>query len=67
VLKEMRVKGALMDHREITAAMGAKIVAPGLEHAVAGTSLFVVTPEDDEEELKDAAMADMAVRRRFGF
>lgn len=57
----MRVKGQLMDHKEIKAAMGAKIVAPGLEHAVAGTALFVVGPEDDEEELKDAAMEDMAV------
>ena len=39
-----------------------QIVAPGLEHAVAGTSLFVVGPDDDEEELKDAVMEDMAVR-----
>ncbi|KAF5841812.1 translation protein [Dunaliella salina] len=60
VMKEMRVKGELMDHKEVTAAIGVKIVAPGLETAVAGTSMFVVTPEDDEEELKIAAMADMA-------
>lgn len=45
--------------------MGAKIVAPGLEHAVAGTALFVVGPDDDEDELKDAAMEDMAVRMRW--
>lgn len=43
VLREMRVKGALMDHKEIRAAMGVKIVAPGLEHAVAGTSMYVVS------------------------
>jgi translation initiation factor IF-2 len=42
VLKEMRVKGLLMDHKEIKAAMGVKVVAPGLEMAVAGTSMFVV-------------------------
>ena len=48
----MRVKGALMDHKEIRAAMGVRVVAPGLEHAVAGTSLFVIRPEDDEEELR---------------
>ena len=52
VLREMRVKGALMDHKEIRAAMGVRVVAPGLEHAVAGTSLFVIRPEDDEEELR---------------
>jgi hypothetical protein len=43
VLREMRVKGQLMDHKEIRAAMGVKIVAPGLEHAVAGTSMYVVS------------------------
>lgn len=59
VLKELRVKGSLMDHKEIRAAMGAKLVAPGLESAVAGTQLLVVGPEDDEEELKDAVMEDM--------
>lgn len=45
VLRELRVKGSLMDHKEIRAAMGVKIVAPGLESAVAGTSLLVVGPE----------------------
>ena len=38
----MRVKGQLQDHKEIRAAMGVRVVAPGLEHAVAGTSMFVV-------------------------
>jgi translation initiation factor 5B len=59
-LKEMRVKGALVDHKEVSAAIGVKVVAPGLESAVAGTQMYVVSPEDDEEELKDAAMSDMA-------
>jgi len=60
VLKEMRVKGQMLDHKEIKAAMGVRVVAPGLEHAVAGTQLFVVGPEDDEEELKATVMEDMA-------
>eukprot|EP00201_Polytomella_parva_P022057 CAMPEP_0175050096 /NCGR_PEP_ID=MMETSP0052_2-20121109/7081_1 /TAXON_ID=51329 ORGANISM="Polytomella parva, Strain SAG 63-3" /NCGR_SAMPLE_ID=MMETSP0052_2 /ASSEMBLY_ACC=CAM_ASM_000194 /LENGTH=1000 /DNA_ID=CAMNT_0016314285 /DNA_START=35 /DNA_END=3037 /DNA_ORIENTATION=+ len=58
-LRELRIKGQLMDHKEIKAAMGVKIVAPGLETAVAGTSMFVITPDDSEEELKDAVMEDM--------
>ena len=56
----MRVKGQMMDHKEIRAAMGVRIVAPGLEQAVAGTSMFVIRPEDDEEELKATVMEDMA-------
>eukprot|EP00879_Flechtneria_rotunda_P029724 GHRR01032167.1.p1 GENE.GHRR01032167.1~~GHRR01032167.1.p1 ORF type:complete len:533 (+),score=163.22 GHRR01032167.1:1023-2621(+) len=60
VMKEMRVKGALVEHKEVKAAIGVKIVAPNLESAVAGTSLFVVGPEDDEEELKETVMEDMA-------
>eukprot|EP00879_Flechtneria_rotunda_P020360 GHRR01021412.1.p1 GENE.GHRR01021412.1~~GHRR01021412.1.p1 ORF type:complete len:316 (+),score=108.22 GHRR01021412.1:219-1166(+) len=59
-MKEMRVKGALVEHKEVKAAIGVKIVAPNLESAVAGTSLFVVGPEDDEEELKETVMEDMA-------
>lgn len=55
-LKEMRVKGMLVDHKEVHAAIGVKIVAPGLETAVAGTQLYVIGPEDDEEELKETVM-----------
>ncbi|PHT78726.1 hypothetical protein T459_16778 [Capsicum annuum] len=31
----------------------------GLEHAIAGTSLYVVGPDDDVEDIKEAAMEDM--------
>lgn len=62
-LKELRVKGEYVHHKQIQAAMGVKIAANGLEDAVAGTSLFVAGPEveeDELEDLKEEVMADMS-------
>lgn len=39
-MKEMRVKGDYMHHKQIKGAMGIKISAPDMEHAVAGSQLF---------------------------
>ncbi|XVF45846.1 hypothetical protein PTKIN_Ptkin02bG0239800 [Pterospermum kingtungense] len=58
-MKELRVKGTYSPHKEIKAAMGIKISAQGLEHAIAGTSLYVVGPDDDLEGIKESATADM--------
>ncbi|KAL3619782.1 hypothetical protein CASFOL_034694 [Castilleja foliolosa] len=58
-MKELRVKGTYLHHKEIKAAMGIKITAQGLEHTIAGTSLYVVGPHDDLEEIKEATMEDM--------
>ena len=40
-------------------AQGVKIVAQGLETAVAGTQLLVLHPEDELEDLKDEVVQDM--------
>ncbi|XP_073146136.1 eukaryotic translation initiation factor 5B-like [Henckelia pumila] len=53
-MKELRVKGTYLHHKEIKAAQGIKITAQGLEHAIAGTSLYVVGPDDDLEYIKGA-------------
>ncbi|XP_047334931.1 eukaryotic translation initiation factor 5B-like [Impatiens glandulifera] len=58
-MKELRVKGTFLHHKEIKAAQGIKITAQGLEHAIAGTGLYVVGPNDDLEEMKESAMEDM--------
>ncbi|MED6149181.1 hypothetical protein PIB30_060004, partial [Stylosanthes scabra] len=58
-MKELRVKGTFLHHKEIKAAMGIKITAQGLEHAIAGTGLYVVKPDDDLEDIKESAMEDM--------
>ncbi|CAH2036658.1 unnamed protein product [Thlaspi arvense] len=51
-MKELRVKGTYLHHREVKAAQCIKITAKGLEHAVAGTSLHVIGPDEDVEEAK---------------
>lgn len=58
-MKELRVKGTYLHHKQIKAAQGIKITAQGLEHAIAGTGLYVVGPDDDLEDIKEAAMEDM--------
>ena len=58
-MKEMRVKGDYLHHKEIEAAQGVKICANDLEGALAGTPLFVLGPEDDEEDLKDEVVSDV--------
>ncbi|XP_012838933.1 PREDICTED: LOW QUALITY PROTEIN: eukaryotic translation initiation factor 5B-like [Erythranthe guttata] len=58
-MKELRVKGTYLHHKEIKAAQGIKITAQGLEHAIAGTSLYIVGPNDDLEDIKATAMEDM--------
>lgn len=51
--------GQYLHHKAVKAAQGIKIAAQGLENAVAGTSLYVVGPDDDVEELKEEVMGDM--------
>ncbi|KAG7587305.1 Small GTP-binding protein domain [Arabidopsis thaliana x Arabidopsis arenosa] len=58
-MKELRVKGTYLHYKEIKAAQGIKIAAQGLEHAIAGTALHVVGPDDDIDAIKESAMEDM--------
>jgi len=59
--KEMRVtaKNAYIHCKTVRAAQGVKISAQDLEKAVAGSSLFVVTPGADIEYLKKEVMVDL--------
>ena len=50
-MKEMRVKGEYQHHNKIKGAMGIKISAPNLDHAIAGSELFKCA---NEEEVQDA-------------
>ncbi|KAK8128582.1 Eukaryotic translation initiation factor 5B [Apiospora sp. TS-2023a] len=56
---ELRVKSAYVHNKEVKAAMGVKISAPGLEGAIAGSRLLVVGPDDDEDDLADEVEGDL--------
>ncbi|KAH7030995.1 uncharacterized protein B0I36DRAFT_243738 [Microdochium trichocladiopsis] len=59
IMKELRVKSQYVHNKEVKAAMGIKISAPGLEGAIAGSRLLVVGPDDDEDDLIDEVEADV--------
>ncbi|RCI13765.1 hypothetical protein L249_8088 [Ophiocordyceps polyrhachis-furcata BCC 54312] len=59
-LRELRVKSAYVHNKEVKAALGVKISAPGLEGAIAGSRLMVVGPNDDEEDIEDEVESDLA-------
>merc|ERR1712166_873037 len=51
-MKEIRVKGSYIRHEAIKAAMGIKIAATeDMSQVVAGTPLFVVRGDDDEDDI----------------
>ncbi|KAH8700446.1 hypothetical protein BGW36DRAFT_357105 [Talaromyces proteolyticus] len=58
-LKELRLKSQYVHNKEVKAALGVKIAANDLEHAIAGSRLLVVGPEDDEEDLEEEVMSDL--------
>ncbi|KAL8447523.1 hypothetical protein Emed_004311 [Eimeria media] len=58
-LKELRVKGEYISHHYVQASMGVKIAAPGLEEAVAGTSVFVVEDDSQLAEIEEEVMTDI--------
>ncbi|KKY38470.1 putative eukaryotic translation initiation factor 5b [Diaporthe ampelina] len=58
-LRELRLKSQYVHNKEVKAALGVKIVAPGLEKAIAGSRLLVAGPDDDEDDIEDELESDL--------
>lgn len=50
-LRELRVKGDYLHHKQLRGSMGIKLCATGLEEAVAGTNIVVIRDNEPEEEI----------------
>ncbi|XP_017763309.1 PREDICTED: eukaryotic translation initiation factor 5B [Eufriesea mexicana] len=59
-LKELRVKNAYIEHREVKAAQGVKIAAKDLEKAIAGLNLQVAQKPDEVDVLKEEIAKELA-------
>ncbi|XP_052125428.1 eukaryotic translation initiation factor 5B isoform X1 [Frankliniella occidentalis] len=58
-MKELRVKNAYVEYKEIKAAQGVKIAAKELEKAIAGLNLQVAQNPDEVEILKEEVARDL--------
>lgn len=58
-MKELRLKSQYVHNKEVKAALGVKISAPGLEGAIAGSRLMVVGPDDDESDIEEEVLSDL--------
>uniref|UniRef100_A0A336MD14 Eukaryotic translation initiation factor 5B n=3 Tax=Culicoides sonorensis TaxID=179676 RepID=A0A336MD14_CULSO len=58
-MKELRVKNAFIEYKEIVAAQGVKIAAKELEKAIAGLNLQVAQKPDEVEIYKEMVAKDL--------
>nr|XP_014096854.2 eukaryotic translation initiation factor 5B [Bactrocera oleae] len=58
-MKELRVKNAYIEHKEVKAAQGVKIAAKDLEKAIAGINLLIANKPDEVEICKEEVAKDL--------
>eukprot|EP01086_Lenisia_limosa_P015301 TRINITY_DN4824_c0_g1_i1.p1 TRINITY_DN4824_c0_g1~~TRINITY_DN4824_c0_g1_i1.p1 ORF type:complete len:785 (+),score=297.70 TRINITY_DN4824_c0_g1_i1:280-2634(+) len=65
-MRELRVKNEYRRNKRVKAAMGIKVIAQGLDSAVAGSSLMVQNQGEDIEDLKEEVMEDLEKMLKVG-
>ncbi|XP_036336321.1 eukaryotic translation initiation factor 5B [Rhagoletis pomonella] len=58
-MKELRVKNAYIEYKEVKAAQGVKIAAKDLEKAIAGINLLIANKPDEVEICKEEVARDL--------
>ncbi|XP_044253860.1 eukaryotic translation initiation factor 5B [Tribolium madens] len=58
-LRELRVKNAYVEYKEVKAAQGVKIAAKELEKAIAGLNLFVAHKSDEVDIVKEEVSREL--------
>lgn len=58
-MKELRVKNAYIEHKEVVGAQGVKIAAKELEKAIAGLNLLVAQKPDEVDILKEEVAREL--------
>ncbi|XP_028028443.1 eukaryotic translation initiation factor 5B [Bombyx mandarina] len=58
-MKELRVKNAYIEHKEVVGAQGVKIAAKELEKAIAGLNLLVAQKPDEVDVLKEEVAKEL--------
>ncbi|EDV39938.1 uncharacterized protein Dana_GF10267 [Drosophila ananassae] len=58
-MKELRVKNAYVEHKEVKAAQGVKIAAKDLEKAIAGINLLIAHKPDEVEICKEEVAREL--------
>ncbi|KAL1505433.1 hypothetical protein ABEB36_005003 [Hypothenemus hampei] len=58
-MRELRVKNAYVEYKEVKAAQGVKIAAKELEKAIAGLNLYVAVKPDEVDVLRDEVSREL--------
>ncbi|XP_022226543.2 eukaryotic translation initiation factor 5B isoform X2 [Drosophila obscura] len=58
-MRELRVKNAYVEHKEVKAAQGVKIAAKDLEKAIAGINLLIANKPDEVEICKEEVAREL--------